>query len=88
MKRPPRDQSGAGPRDQQRAGNGCNREHQQRNTDQEADLRLGHVEVVVDQPDHRRHGEQRQAHGGAGQPQQDKRGAGSARRGRRMEAAA
>ena len=42
----------------------------QRQAHQQADLRLGHVQVVVNQRDNRRHREQRNPDRGAGEPEQ------------------
>ena len=82
------DEEHAEARDQQRARNRGQREHDERHADQHADLRLAHVQVVVDQRDDRRHREQRNPDGGAGKPEQHKRcenvrrGRALARRGR------
>ena len=59
-------------RDQQRARNRREREHDQRHADQRADLGLGHVQVVVDERDDRRHRQQRNPHRRAGEPEQRK----------------
>ena len=60
-------------RDQQRAGHRGQREQHRRQPGQDADLRLRHVQVGVDQRDDRRHRENRQAQPVAGEPQQRKR---------------
>ena len=43
----------------------------QRQPDQQPDLGLRHVQFVVHQRDHRRHGEDRHAHGDAGEPEHE-----------------
>jgi hypothetical protein len=63
----------AEPRDQQRARYGGEREHHQRQADQHADLRLGHMKIVVNHRDHRRHRQDRDAQRDAREPEQRER---------------
>ena len=71
---------GAAARDQQRARHRRDGEQRQRQPDQKPDLGLRHVQFFVDQRNHRRHGQDRHAHGNAGEPEQAEKTEGAGRR--------
>ena len=61
------------PRNQQRTRHGGDGEDRERQPDQQPDLSLRHMQFVVHERNHRRHDQERHAHGDAGDKQQAKR---------------